>query len=81
MKHTFFNNFSVPKVNNDIKKTFEATTTQIINKKEQDEDTSTEEQQIDIMVYKLYDLIYDEVKLIDPEFPLSKEAYEKFMVE
>ena len=33
------------------------------------------EQQIDIMVYKLYDLTYSEVKTIDPEFPMSEEEY------
>jgi hypothetical protein len=29
------------------------------------------------MVYKLYELTYDEVKIIDPEFELSREEYEK----
>lgn len=33
------------------------------------------ENQIDIMVYKLYDLTYSEVKIIDPEFPMSEEEY------
>lgn len=33
------------------------------------------ENQIDIMVYKLYDLTYSEVKTIDPEFPMSEEEY------
>ena len=27
------------------------------------------------MVYKLYDLTYDEVKIVDNEFELSKEEY------
>ena len=29
------------------------------------------------MVYKLYELTYDEVKVVDPKFPLIKEEYEK----
>ena len=35
---------------------------------------------IKIMVYKLYDLTYDEVKIIDPDIEeiISKEDYEKF---
>jgi hypothetical protein len=36
-------------------------------------DTSTLEKQIDLMVYHLYDLTYDEVKLIDET--VSKEEY------
>jgi len=37
--------------------------------------------QIDIMVYKLYDLTYEEVKVIDPGFALSKEEYENYKIE
>ena len=33
---------------------------------------------IDIMVYKLYNFIYDEVKIVDPEFEMSGKDYEKF---
>lgn len=50
----------------------------IISKKERGEDTTAEEQKIDIMVYKLYDLTYAEVKIIEPEFALTKEEYENF---
>ena len=49
----------------------------IIAKKEQGKDTTEEERQIDLMVYKLYGLTYDEVKIIDPDFGMSKEEYEK----
>jgi len=38
------------------------------------------EKQIDIMVYKLYDLTYSEVKTIDSEFSLSEEEYNNFEV-
>ena len=45
-------------------------------------DTSDLENQIDIMVYKLYDLTYDEVKIIDPEIEkiISQEEYDKIEV-
>ena len=33
------------------------------------------------MVYKVYELTYDEVKIVDPEFPLTKEEYDKFSIE
>ena len=44
-------------------------------------DTSALENQIDQMVYKLYKLTYDEVKVIAPEFSLSPEEYEAVSVE
>lgn len=31
---------------------------------------------IESLVYRLYNLGYEEVKVIDPDFPLSKEEYE-----
>ena len=39
-------------------------------------DTSKEEKQIDVMVYHLYNLTYDEAKIIDAE--LSEEEFEKY---
>jgi hypothetical protein len=33
------------------------------------------EKEIDILVYKLYDLSYDEVKIIEPEFAINEEEY------
>jgi adenine-specific DNA-methyltransferase len=45
-------------------------------------DTKHLEDQIDIMVYKLYELTYEEVKIIDPEIEkiISKEEYERFEI-
>ena len=40
-------------------------------------DTSALEQQIDFLVYHLYGLTYDEVLIIDPATPITKEEYEK----
>lgn len=34
--------------------------------------------QIDIMVYKLYELTYDEVKIVEPQFALTKEEYDNY---
>ena len=44
-------------------------------------DTSLLEQEIDNLVYKLYELTYDEVKVIDPDFSLSKAEYEAIKLE
>ena len=42
--------------------------------------TSDLENQIDLMVYKLYELSYAEVLVVDPEFGLSEEEYDAFTV-
>ncbi|MEP0862612.1 MAG: class I SAM-dependent DNA methyltransferase, partial [Ignavibacterium sp.] len=49
-------------------------------KQDKDADTSQREREIDLLVYKLYNLTYEEVKIIDPEIEkiISKEEYEKF---
>jgi len=46
-------------------------------------DTTELENQIDILVYKLYELTYDEVKIIDPEIEkiISQADYEKMEIE
>ena len=46
-------------------------------KKEQSTDTSDEEQQIDELIYHLYGLTYDEVKIVDPETQITEEKYNK----
>lgn len=33
------------------------------------------------MVYKLYELTYEEVKVIDPAFVLSEKDYNEFKIE
>ena len=38
-------------------------------------DTTELEQEIDLLVYKLYDLTYDEVLIVDPETSISREKY------
>ena len=40
-------------------------------------DTSSLEQQIDHIVYHLYGLTYDDVLIVDPETPITREKYEK----
>lgn len=43
-----------------------------------DHHSSTIENQIDNMVYHLYDLTYDEVLIIDPQTPISRGEYDSF---
>lgn len=44
-------------------------------------DISAIEKNIDEIVYRLYDLTYDEVLIIDPETPISREQYDNFKLE
>lgn len=64
--------------NDKVAKLFEELVDRIITQKERNEDTTAEERQIDIMVYKLYELTFDEVKIVEPGFEMDKEEYERF---
>ena len=39
------------------------------------------ERRIATLVYRLYNLTYNEIKVIEPDFPLSKEEYEEISIE
>lgn len=36
---------------------------------------------LDMILYHLYDLTYDEVLVVDPETPITREEYESFKLE
>lgn len=44
-------------------------------------DTTSLEYQIDFLVYHLYGLTYDEVLIVAPETPISREEYEAYNIE
>ncbi|GAB3813088.1 hypothetical protein [Pontibacter rugosus] len=44
--------------------------------KQADAAANTLEAEIDLLVYRLYKLTYEEVLLVEPGFSLSREAYE-----
>lgn len=48
---------------------------------EQDDACQHELQTIDFLVYHLYGLTYDEVLIVDPETPISREEYEAYNIE
>ncbi len=50
----------------------------ILQRKAKGHATKHLEDLIDLFVYKLYQLEYNEVKLIDPKFPLTEEKYKDF---
>lgn len=76
------NNFPIPKIENlemilnIIDKILEITQSEdYLENKEKQDVVKEYEKQIDIMVYKLYDLTYQEVLTIDKNFELSEEEY------
>lgn len=54
---------------------------EILDLKQRMFDTSALENQIDFLVYHLYGLTYDEVLIIDPKTPISREEYEAYKEE
>lgn len=61
-------------------KSFSKLVEKIVTLKLQGKTATILEQQIDNMIFRLYDLTYDEVKVIDPDFALSKKEYEAIVV-
>lgn len=52
----------------------------ILEKKNQNEATLLYENEIDIIVYRLYGLTYQEVLIIDPTFSLTQEEYDNYNI-
>ena len=66
-------NFPIPKIDKEISKLIESLVSQRMNKYE---DVISIENKIDHIAYHLYDLTYDDVLIIDPQTPISREEYE-----
>lgn len=50
----------------------------IMSKSSSGEDISKDEKQLNIAIFKLYDLTFDEIQVIDPETPITREEYESY---
>ena len=53
---------------------------EILKKKKSKQDTTALEREIDVLVYKLYELTYAEVKIIDKDFWLSEAEYDSVKI-
>jgi adenine-specific DNA-methyltransferase len=73
-------NLPIIKLTELLQQPFISVVNQILENKKDNIDTTALEAKIDIMVYKLYELTYEEVLVIEPEFSLSKQEYEAFTV-
>lgn len=73
-------NFPLPNIPQRIQKIIEERVDSILNLKHATSqyDTIAQENEIDLILYHLYDMTYDEVLIIDPQTPISREEYESF---
>ncbi len=76
-----FRNLPIPVISLKIQNEFIDIVSQILALKSEGKDTTILEQQIDNLVYKLYELTYEEVKIIDPEFALTEQEYDAIKME
>ena len=70
--------FPLPNIDEETRIVIDEKVSRILSAKQSDPstDTSVLEDEIDFMVYKLYGLTYDEVLVVDPETPITREQYE-----
>lgn len=74
-------NFPIPLASEAVQKEIKELVNQVLVGKEAGLDTSDIERKIDIYVYNIYNLTYEEVLIVDPETSISKEEYENFSIE
>ena len=70
--------FPLPNIDEETRIVIDEKVSRILSAKQSDPSTDTTalEDEIDFMVYKLYGLTYDEVLVVDPETPITREQYE-----
>ena len=70
----------MPNISAEQKNDIYSLTLQILEKKKANPqaDTTSLESQIDFLVYHLYGLTYDEVLIVDPDTPITREEYEAY---
>jgi adenine-specific DNA-methyltransferase len=75
-KPMFVERVPVPQISQEQQQPFEKLVDQILSLKKQNLDSGALEKEIDVLVYKLYELTYNEVKIVDKDFSMSREEYE-----
>lgn len=73
------NDIRIPGLNDDDISSLERDVCSILQKKSQDKEEKVNEElsRIDLLVYHLYGLTYDEVLVVDPHTTFSREEYER----
>lgn len=78
IKAEYLKQLRIPIINDAIKNALEELAYEILANKNDNPGTDTInlENQINLLVYKLYNLTYDEILIVDPETPITREEYE-----
>lgn len=77
-KNAILQNFPMPKCNFHVESKIESYVLDIVSNHDLCEVLMP---QIDFLVYHLYDLTYDEVLIVDPETPITRDQYENFNIQ
>lgn len=80
MRKVFFEKIPIKKPIKIFENQIEKLVDEIISLKTENLNTTALEKEIDVLVYKLYELTYEEVKIIEPQFALTQEEYENYPV-
>ena len=73
-KNAIIQNFNIPVVSDETRNELMQLSQQAIDLEDNNEILNL----IDMMVYKLYNLEYEDILIIDPETPISREEYQNF---
>ena len=71
-------NIPIPKASREQQEEIAELVRQVIIEIRSNDDVSELKSKIDFLVYHLYDLTYDEVLVVDPETPITREEYEAY---
>lgn len=80
VKPTYLAQLPIPNISSKQQQPFISRVEKILSLKKKNHDTTSLEKEIDVLVYHLYELTYDEVKIIDKDFWLSEQEYSKTMM-
>ena len=80
VKPTYLAQLPIPNISINRQKLFIDIVDEIHTLKSKNEPTFDLEKKIDNLVYKLYDLTYEEIKVVDPGFELSEQQYKDVII-
>jgi hypothetical protein len=78
VKPTYLSQLPIPNIPSKQQQPFISRVEKINSMKKKNQDTTSLEKELDVLVYHLYELTYDEVIIIDKDFWLSEEEYNNY---
>ena len=76
IKAEYVKQVRIPKASDETQNQIEDLVNQVLNGKQDAQDTIAIETKIDLIVYQLYGLTYNEILIVDPETPITLAEYE-----